>query len=85
MRIETANSGWGDSRGGLPFERGGDARRLAKACKFRILVSLEQNATEFSRKGLVYSCTRIFLIRFIYSFRGQKKLGPLPYWSPLGV
>ena len=26
--------------GGLPYERGGDARRLAQRCKFRILVSL---------------------------------------------
>ena len=27
-------------RGGLPYERGGDARRLAWGCKFQILVSL---------------------------------------------
>ena len=27
----------------------------------------------------------IFLIRFIYSFRGQKKLGLRPDWSPSGV
>ena len=27
-------------RGGLLYERGGDARRLDKGCKFRILVSL---------------------------------------------
>ena len=26
--------------GGLPYERGGDARRLAQRCKFRVLVSL---------------------------------------------
>ena len=26
--------------GGLPYERGGDARRLAYECKFQILVSL---------------------------------------------
>ena len=29
------------SPGGLLYERGGDARRLDKGCKFRILVSLK--------------------------------------------
>ena len=29
-----------ESRGGLPYESGGDARRLAYGCKFQILVSL---------------------------------------------
>ena len=51
----------------------------------------EQNATKFrrqkSRLGLnaIKYIKYIFLIRFIYSFRGQKKLGPRPDWSPLGV
>ena len=30
----------GGRGGGLPYERGGDARRLAYGCKFRVLVSL---------------------------------------------
>ena len=30
----------GGGGGGLPYERGGDARRLAYDCKFQILVSL---------------------------------------------
>ena len=40
--------------GGLSYETGGDARRLAQWCKFRILVSgcPGQNASIFSRKGL---------------------------------
>ena len=32
--------GGGGGGGGSAYERGGDARRFAKGCKFRILVSL---------------------------------------------
>ena len=42
-------------RGGTSYERGRDARRLAKGCKFRILVSgcSGKNAIMVSREGLV--------------------------------
>ena len=50
-----------------------------------------QNAIIFSREGLVYGCKRKVTVFFIclclkmLSFRGQKKLGPCPDWSALGI
>ena len=59
------------------------------------LGSSGQNAIIFSREGLVEGCTRrniklynyvcILLTFKMVSFRGQKKRGPHPDWSPLGV
>ena len=55
------------------------------------LGSSGQNAIIFSREGLVERCTRrnikayICLCLKMVSFRGQKKVGPCPDWSPLGA
>ena len=67
------------------------------------------NVIVFSRKGLIYDCTRRYIFcQFVLftqfmsskfsitsipkehrnkmvSFRGQKKVGPRPAWSSLGV
>ena len=50
-----------------------------------------QNAIIFSCEGLVYGCTRKVTLFFtclcfkVVSFRGLKKFGPCPDWSPSGV
>ena len=50
-----------------------------------------QNVIIFSRECLFYGCTRKVPVFFIclcfkmVSFRGSKKFGPCPDWSPLGV
>ena len=49
--------GWG----GLPYERCGDARRLAYGCKFRVLVSLGVFIAKQDERLIFFS------IRFIYS------------------
>ena len=53
VRFKIIPSGGG---GGLPYERGGDARRLAQGVNFRFCSRLGcsgQNTIIFSRKGLV--------------------------------
>ena len=55
--------------GDFAYERGGDVRRLAQGCKFRILVSLRvfwQNAIIFSGERLVQGCTRKDIEIYIY-------------------
>ena len=56
--------------GGLPYERGGDARRLAQGVIFGFWSHLEcsgQNAIIFSRKGLFQGCKRRN-VKKLYSF-----------------
>ena len=77
------------------YNRGGDARRLAYGCKFRILVSLRV----FWGKTPLYLAVKVSfrvahekIYKHVYclcfnmvSFRGQKKLGLRPDRSLLGV
>ena len=76
------------SRGGLPYETDGDARRLTKGYKFWILVSrrvLRRNTElreENEKSNFLFSSFFPFLA---LSFRGQNLLKALPDWSPLGV
>ena len=62
------------------YERGGDARRLAQGCKFRVqsyLGCFWQNAIIFSCNGLFQDCTRrntnkLFVCVLKWSFLGVK-------------
>ena len=54
-----ARGGGGESA----YESGGDTRRLAKGCKFRILVSFR---VFWAKRHHIYLIC-LFLIRFIYS------------------
>ena len=75
--------------GELPYERGGDARRLAQSVNFGFWSHLEcsgQNAIVFSRKGLFQGCKRrnvkkLYIFNSFYlldsfiikAFQGSKK------------
>ena len=84
-RVNTGGGGGAGGGGGgsSAYERGGDARRLAEGCKFRILVSLwvlwakrHHILPSRSRLGLQAKKYKIFIYCLCFnmiSFRGQKK------------
>ena len=67
-------------RWGLPYESGGDARRLALGCKWQILVSLRVFGMESYYRNLQNAVT---LTTQNSSLGGHFKLEPHPHWSPL--
>ena len=85
----------GPGGGGTPHMKGVEMLVVSlSGVNFRFSSQLGcsgQNAIIFSREGLVWGCTRKNIKIYnclcfnMVSFGGQKKLGPRPDRSPLGV